>query len=343
MAYNPTTQLTNPELTNIPYKVRKFLDALVKACPLYSTVDAEAIPTMEGLSAQLWRLSEATPNFAGSAPGALVAGRTLEDSTVNIPTLTYSDAIILAKVFSEQAHIKAKDAAYAQIKQLAQYVVEYVLRSAIDNFCVDANINLFASNGAATVGALVAADTMQWSDVQKMWARLDASGVKKVDNEYYTAVLHSSARWQIGSSIAAGSFSQQNYSNAPGYEKVTSKQGFRPDSQGFVRTFDGLNIYSTPLMTTANDGNAGLKVAYSAFYGKESVGCVELQADSNSDHGFDIIELQGQGLPGIDSTAEMRTSVAYRFTQGALVLSEDHTSINKQRVLRMASPTGIIQ
>ncbi len=341
MAINPTTQLTNPDLTNIPYKVRKFLEVLVKATPLYGVSYHEGIPSAEGLTAAIWAAKTTTPNFNGSAPGQQISGRLMDNYRREIPTLTYSDAIILSKIFMSQSAVKAEDMALSEIKYLAAQVVEFVIRTAIDSFCTVPNVNLYCSNNVAAVSSLTANDTLQWQDLQKQWARFDAGGIRKYAGDLYKFVLHSAARFNIGSQATAGVFSfydAHKYSE-DGY-KVLNGQGARPDTQGYVLRFDGMELYSTPLMTTALDGSGGIRVAYSAAFGDQAVGCVDIEADASTSKGFNIIELEGNGIAGIDSTAELAKSVAYRFSMGALVLSEDASTPSLQRVVRIASPTG---
>ncbi len=341
MALNPTTQLTNPDLTNIPYKVRKFLDVLMKATPLYGVAYHEGIPSAEGLTAAIWAAKSGTPNFNGSAPGQVISGRLMDEYRREIPTLTYSDAMILSKVFLSQSAVKAEDMALSEIKYLAAQVVEFVIRTAIDNFCTVANVNLYCANNVAAVSSLTVNDTLQWQDLQKQWARFDAGGIRKYANKLYKFVLHSAARFNIGSQATAGVFSfydAHKYSEE-GF-KVLNGQGARPDNEGFVVQFDGIEVYSTPLMTTALDGNAGIRIAYSAALGDQGLGCVDIESDAGTQKGFNIIELDGNGLAGIDSTGELAKSVAYRFSMGALVLSEDAVTPSLQRVVRIASPTG---
>ncbi len=341
MALNPTTQLTNPDLTNIPYKVRKFLEVLVKATPLYGVSYHEGIPSAEGLSAVIWAAKTTTPNFNGSAPGQIIAGRLMDEYRLTIPTLTYSDAIILSKVFMSQSAVKAEDMALSEIKYLAAQVVEFVIRTAIDSFCTVAGVNLFAANNVAAVSSLTPTDTLQWQDLQKQWARFDAGGIRKYSNKLYKFVLHSAARFNIGSQATAGVFSfyDAHKFSEDGF-KVLNGQGARPDNEGFVVQFDGIEVYSTPLMTTGLDGAANIRVAYSAAFGDQGLGCVDIEADASTSKGFNIIELEGNGIAGIDSTAELAKSVAYRFSMGALVMSENNTDPSLQRVVRIASPTG---
>lgn len=346
MAMNPVTQLSNPDLTNIPYKVRKFLEVLVKSAPLYSVAFHEGIPSAEGLSALIWGSISGTPNFNGSAPGQQVAGRTLDEYRVQINTLTYSDAIILSKVFMAQSAVKAEDMALSEIKFLAAQVVEYVIRAAIDSFCTVANVNLYtaASVSGGAVGSITASDVLTWPDLQKQWARFDAGGIRKYDEEIYKVVLHSAARFQLQSQATTGVFGYYDahkYSDA-GFKELNG-EGLRPDVKGYVNRFDGWEVYSTPLMTVGNDGAGGIAVAYSAAFGDQGVGCVDLELDSSTDKGFNLIELDGNGIAGVDSTAEIVKSIAYRFTMGAQVLSQDNATANLQRVVRIATPTNGVQ
>jgi len=331
---NISTPLTNADLINIQYKIKKVIDALVKQTPLYSNTYKEAIPAQGGTTARIWKNVEIIPNMTAGVPGTPIIPKPMLDTYVDIPTYLYSDAIALSRTFVNQAHVNVDEMSLSQIRQMAEYVIENLIAQSIDSTCNVDLVNQFGANGKL-VSNVTSTDTANAVDLQTIWTKLDVNGVKKYDQGEYKFFVHSAQRFSLLSETTLNSITDISKYNALAWRDIKPNDAKPMEMNGYVTTYKGFQIYSSPLMTAGNFGSGGQRVFFAYAWGDQSMATVTLDLESAEDF---LIEIDSQSTS--DPTREVAKTLAYRFMFGSQPLSDDFVTATKQRVVRYASASS---
>lgn len=300
---------------------KKALTRLVQDTHLYNLSWKRTLETGRGKTVTWVRFGLQAGNTTPLVEGALVTPTTVSASNVTATLNQYGEVFAASDLLSDTSVTPMEEALQDQATQALAYTVDAVIRAEVDSTCVTFGTNLFAANGAASIAAIVAADTLKAQDLRKAVARLAKKNVIKFGGETYAAVLGVADAYSIRSEVASGAFLTLAQQSDSGIKMISEDSKTINKTKGLVGSMFGLTIYESSLQPIVNNGT--VDVSYSYFFGDEALASVSLSSQN-------MQLFRNKGVSSIyDTLAQIGQTVGYKAYYAAKNLSES----GKDRIL----------
>jgi len=326
MAQNTTI---NTSAVIMSWFEKKALTRLVQDTHLHSLSWKRTLETGRGKTVTWVRFGVQAGNTVPLVEGTLVAATSVTAANVTATLNQYGEVFSSSDLLNDTSVTPMEEALQDQATQALAYTVDAVIRAEIDSTCVTFNSNLFAANGAASIAAIVAGDTLKAQDLRKQVARLAQTNVPKFDGESYVAVLGVSDAYSIRSETAAGAFLTLAQQSDSGIKIISEDSKTINKKKGLVGNMFGLQIYESSLQPVINNGT--VDVSYSYFFGDESIASVSLSSQN-------MQLFRNKGVSSIyDTLQQIGSTVGYKAYYAAKNLSE----VGSDRILVMGGAVAL--
>lgn len=314
MAYSPagnqTTSAGLAHLATVWYN-RRALDQLKKRFRFYNAMEPDMIPRRSGKTVQWFRYTLLGANTVPAPEGAVGNSNVLQTTTVSGTVSEYADFITVSTLLDETAIDPIVQNAAEQLGYSAGLSVDTINKAEFDN-------NTGAALSPGTIGTYVSVD-----DLRRAKAILEAGDIRPHMDNYYVAIMHPYAVYDMKSDNTAGGFIDLIKTAYMGKGSASplleSENGF-DEPVGIV---DNVKIWATTNVTTTVVAN---RTKYRGYVvGRGAVGSVDLQGsgpskvEDPSKQQFKINVIRG-GPQIADPSGMIGAAVSYRYVYLAKTL-----------------------
>ncbi len=323
----------NNSATIMQWFEKKALSRLVQETHLYNLSWKKTLETGRGKSITWVRFGIQPGNTTPITEGALVAPTSVTSNNVTANLLQYGEVFAAADVLNDTSVTPMDEALQDQSTQALAYTTDALIRNEVMSSCTTFNSNLFAGNGAASIAALVAADTLHASDLRKAAGYLGNNNVPKFDSERYAAVVSASQGYSLRSESGTGSFLDLVKQNPEGINIIDEDGKTINKKKSLIGDMFGLSIYESSLQPVISNGT--VNVNYAFFFGDQSLASCSLSSQN-----MELIRKKPNGGT-YDPLEQIGMVVGYKMFYAAKNLSEQPVATNNQRVLVFGSAPGL--
>ena len=233
---------------------KKAMSRLNKNFRMLSLCEPEELPLSNGKTVQWFRYSNFAANTTAASEGDLPTGLTLQSSTLSASVSQYSDYLSLSDLLV--------DVAIDPIVSNAAGLLGYRLGLSVDTIVRTEIESVNSSVDEDPVGSYLSA-----SDFRRMRALLAGADVQPKEGNYFSAVAHPYAVYDLVNDATAGGFIDM-------YKYTSASQMETMQDRGLVGRVGGCEIYeSTNVSTSGSSPNTKYHVY---VVGKGACGVVDL-------------------------------------------------------------------
>ncbi len=323
----------NNSATIMAWFEKKALDREVQETHLYSLSYKQTLETGRGKSVTWVRFGIQAGNTTPLTEGSLVAPTTVSSNNIVANLLQYGEVFAAADVLNDTSVTPMEEALQDQAVQAMSYTTDALIRNEVMSSCTTFNSNLFAANGAASVAALVAADTLRAADLRKAAGILGNNNVPKFDGGRYVGVISASQGYSVRSETNAGSFLTIMQQNPKGIEVIDADGKKINKDKSLLGEIFGLALYESSLQPVISNGT--VNVNYGFFFGDNSLAACNLASQN-----MELFRKRPAGGT-YDPLEQIGMIVGYKMFFASKNLSEQPVSTTNQRVLVFASAPGL--
>ncbi len=246
------------------------LEKLVAQTHLYSMSYKKIMPAGGGKTINWVRFPVAAADLTPNPEGTIPAAETMTPGAITATLQQYVHAVTFSDLLKIETFVKGgiEDAALQYVTQKMQYTIDKLAQAEVNSTTTTFGTNLFAGNGAASIGALVAADVLKASDMRRMTSILSRNNAPRYNGNKYKFYVNSSSLYDLRSESGTGSFLDLSKYTDPGYKQIL---------EGFSGEIWQTEIFESSLLPSGPDGAAGITVYYSYMLSDQALGCVELE------------------------------------------------------------------
>lgn len=267
--------------------------------------------------------------------GMPVVPTNVSSQTITAAVQQYGNAVSASDFVGDTSVVDAEKFLLEQIEQKGAYTIDALLRNEVFGTCTTFGTNLYAANSKSSVAALGTTDILTLADLRRGHSLLENNNVPTFRDGKMAAVISVAQKYDVTNSNAGGGFLDLAKQNPTGIAELQRSEDITEDGEvESVGEYAGLVIFATSLTPVINNGTTN--VHYSAMWGDESLGAVELEAEKfkifrkkPNDGVYDIID-------------QIKLAMGYKVTFAAKNLSQDLTTQANQRVISIASATSLL-
>lgn len=311
---------------------KKTLSRLVQDTHLYSLSWKKTLDTAKGKSVTWVRFGVQPGVTTPITEGSLVAPTSVSSMNVTASLQQYGEVFAAADVLNDTSVTPMDEALQDQASQAMAYTTDALIRSEVMSSCTTFNSNLFAGNGAASIAAIVAADTLKAQDLRKAAGMLGNNNVPKFSGDKYAGVVSSTQAYSLRSETGTGSFLDLVKESDEGIRIIDADGKTINKKENKIGSIFGLSLYESSLQPVITNGT--VNVNYAFFFGDQSLASVSLSSQN-----MELIRKRPNGGT-YDPLEQIGMVVGYKMMFAAKNLSEQPVATNNQRVLVFGSAPG---
>jgi N4-gp56 family major capsid protein len=333
-----TTSANNASLSPLSvYYDKVLLPRLIAKTVYHNLAFKKGLPDGNGRTYS-WIVGGVQPtNTTPLVEGVPVTAGPTTSATITAQVQEYGNVFAASSLLANSSVVDAFKYLMEQVEQAGAYAVDALLRNEVYNAAQTTfGVNQFACNQKGSIAAITSSDTMTLADVRFAHFFLEQNNVKTKGNGKYVGVVSTGQKYDLTNQSAdgGGGFLDLAKRNASGIAEIKKSVEFPEDGNvDVIGEYAGMVLFSTSLNPVVSNGT--VNVHYSAFWGDASLASVELDGEQfkiftkQADKGtYDVIEM-------------IKMAAGYKMAFAAKNLSEDYTSIAKQRVVQMAGASSL--